>query len=139
MPGVDQPRTLPLIAIAMAWQTDEDTPAAEAGAQIFAIRNSTFDPGVGSVQPLGTTGSQFPKDSHRNVSREPQATLVVYASLHQAPLLLESLFKGQPTVVDAELDPEALRRWREEFPALQDVRPELIGSIKLDTSEQRFA
>ena len=45
----------------------------------------------------------------------------------------------EPTVVDAELDPEALRRWREEFPALQDVRPELIGSIKLDTSEQRFA
>jgi hypothetical protein len=37
-------------------------------------------------------------------------------------------------VLTAELDLEAQRRWREEFPALRDVRPELIGSMKLDVT-----
>jgi predicted amidohydrolase len=45
----------------------------------------------------------------------------------------------EPTVVAAELDPGALRRWREEFPALRDVRPELIGSMELDAGGRRFS
>jgi predicted amidohydrolase len=38
----------------------------------------------------------------------------------------------EPAVLVADLDLESLRQWRAEFPALRDVRPELIGSMKLD-------
>lgn len=33
-----------------------------------------------------------------------------------------------PAVLEAQLDLTALRQWREEFPALRDIRPELLGS-----------
>jgi predicted amidohydrolase len=46
---------------------------------------------------------------------------------------------AEPAVITADLDLKALRRWREEFPALRDVRPELIGSMKLDATTQRFS
>jgi predicted amidohydrolase len=36
--------------------------------------------------------------------------------------------------LSADLDLEALRAWRSEFPALRDMRPELLGSISLDAS-----
>jgi predicted amidohydrolase len=39
-----------------------------------------------------------------------------------------------PTVLRAELDLPALRRWRDKFPALADLRRELLGSIKVDTT-----
>jgi predicted amidohydrolase len=42
----------------------------------------------------------------------------------------------EPAVLIADLDLESLRRWRAEFPALRDVRPELIGSMKLDATGQ---
>ncbi|MHC4082572.1 MAG: nitrilase-related carbon-nitrogen hydrolase [Planctomycetota bacterium] len=42
----------------------------------------------------------------------------------------------EPTVLVADVDLESLRRWRTEFPALRDVRPELIGSMKLDATRQ---
>ena len=45
----------------------------------------------------------------------------------------------EPAVLTADLDMGALRRWREEFPALRDVRPELLGSMKLDTMGRRFS
>lgn len=35
----------------------------------------------------------------------------------------------KPTVLQGELDLNAMRRWREEFPALRDVHRELLGSI----------
>jgi predicted amidohydrolase len=44
-----------------------------------------------------------------------------------------------PTVLVADLDLASLRAWRAEFPALRDVRPELIGSMNLDTSQRRFS
>ncbi|MHC4422381.1 MAG: nitrilase-related carbon-nitrogen hydrolase, partial [Planctomycetota bacterium] len=44
-----------------------------------------------------------------------------------------------PAVLTADLDLEALRRWREEFPALRDVRPELLGSMKLDATGRRLS
>jgi omega-amidase len=48
----------------------------------------------------------------------------------------EILVEGgsEPVVLTADLDLEALRQWRAEFPALNDIRPELIGSMKLDAS-----
>jgi predicted amidohydrolase len=42
----------------------------------------------------------------------------------------------EPAVLIADLDLESLRRWRVKFPALRDVRPELIGSMKLDATGQ---
>jgi predicted amidohydrolase len=45
----------------------------------------------------------------------------------------------EQAVLTADLDLEALRRWREEFPALRDVRPELLGSMKLDASGRRLS
>jgi omega-amidase len=41
---------------------------------------------------------------------------------------------NEPVVLTADLDLEALRGWRAEFPALRDIRPELIGSMNLDVS-----
>ncbi len=38
------------------------------------------------------------------------------------------------TVLTAQLDLGALRRWREEFPALQDIRSGLLGSIRVDST-----
>lgn len=34
-----------------------------------------------------------------------------------------------PTVLQADLDLSALRQWRQEFPALRDVRPGLLGRV----------
>ena len=45
----------------------------------------------------------------------------------------------EPTVLTTDLDLESLRRWRAEFPALRDVRPELIGSMNIDASGQQFS
>lgn len=39
-----------------------------------------------------------------------------------------------PTVLTADLDLAALRAWRAEFPALRDIRPELLGTIQIDQS-----
>lgn len=36
-----------------------------------------------------------------------------------------------PAVIRADLDLDAMRRWREEFPALRDARPELLGTIPM--------
>ncbi len=41
---------------------------------------------------------------------------------------------AEPAVLGARLDLDAARRWRQEFPALRDVRPGLLGSIDLDMS-----
>ena len=40
----------------------------------------------------------------------------------------------EPVVLAAELDLEQLRQWRETFPALRDIRRELLGSFRLDAS-----
>ena len=37
-----------------------------------------------------------------------------------------------PRVLTAELDLDALRSWRAEFPALRDTRPDLLGSMLVD-------
>lgn len=42
-----------------------------------------------------------------------------------------------PKVLTAELDLDALRSWRAEFPALRDTRSELLGSMLVDKSIQR--
>jgi hypothetical protein len=34
-------------------------------------------------------------------------------------------------VLQAELDVSAVRRWRDEFPALRDIHRELLGSIDI--------
>ena len=39
-----------------------------------------------------------------------------------------------PTVLVGNLDMIALRRWRDDFPALRDAHRELLGSIPLDTT-----
>jgi predicted amidohydrolase len=41
---------------------------------------------------------------------------------------------AEPVVLTADLDLDALRQWRAEFPALRDIRPELLGSMDLDAS-----
>lgn len=41
-----------------------------------------------------------------------------------------------PTILQAELDLDALHRWRNEFPALKDMRRQLVGSIPLDATIQ---
>ena len=40
----------------------------------------------------------------------------------------------EPVVLAADLDLEQLRQWRETFPALRDIRRELLGSFRLDAS-----
>ncbi len=42
----------------------------------------------------------------------------------------------EPTVLTCQLDLEALRGWRREFPALRDLRRELVGTIHLDSTIQ---
>ena len=44
-------------------------------------------------------------------------------------LLVEA--DDRPQVITAEIDLEALNRWRREFPALKDIRRTLLGSIPL--------
>ncbi len=39
-----------------------------------------------------------------------------------------------PMVLTADLDLAALRAWRAKFPALRDIRPELLGTMEIDTS-----
>jgi predicted amidohydrolase len=39
---------------------------------------------------------------------------------------------AEPAVLQAELDMQALRQWRAEFPALRDIRRELLGSFPVD-------
>ncbi|MEE8154830.1 MAG: nitrilase-related carbon-nitrogen hydrolase [Phycisphaerales bacterium] len=39
-----------------------------------------------------------------------------------------------PTILQADLDLDALHRWRNEFPALKDMRRQLVGSIPLDAT-----
>ena len=39
----------------------------------------------------------------------------------------------EPGLVTAEVDLDALRRWRREFPALGDTRPELLGALEIDS------
>ena len=41
---------------------------------------------------------------------------------------------AEPAVLTADLDLGELRKWRAEFPALRDLRRELLGSIRLDTT-----
>ncbi len=41
-----------------------------------------------------------------------------------------------PQVLTADLDLDALRSWRADFPMLRDVRPELLGSMIIDKSIQ---
>ena len=103
MPGLDNPITVPAVAIAAAWQTAEGNTSPVAGAQIFHVESSNVDPQVSHVMPLGTTGSQFVKDTHRKVSEEPIAALTMFASRHQMPVFLESLFRGQPQTLNADL------------------------------------
>ena len=38
----------------------------------------------------------------------------------------------EPTVIKASLDLEWLRRWRDDFRALQDIHRELLGAIDLE-------
>jgi omega-amidase len=38
----------------------------------------------------------------------------------------------QPQVLEAHLDIESLRDWRRTFPALRDIRPELLGQFPID-------
>lgn len=38
----------------------------------------------------------------------------------------------EPQVLRAELNPNSIRRWREEFPALRDLRRDLLGAIPID-------
>jgi predicted amidohydrolase len=38
-------------------------------------------------------------------------------------------------VLQVQLDLAALRQWRDEFPVLKDVRPDLLGSMKLDSAK----
>jgi predicted amidohydrolase len=38
----------------------------------------------------------------------------------------------QPAVIRADLDLDALRRWREEFPALVDIHGDLLGAITIE-------
>jgi predicted amidohydrolase len=40
----------------------------------------------------------------------------------------------QPQVISAQLDLASMRAWRAKFPALADVKEQLLGSIKLDMS-----
>ena len=42
--------------------------------------------------------------------------------------------EDRPVVIQANLDLTAMRAWRANFPALADVKPQLLGSIKLDMS-----
>lgn len=44
-------------------------------------------------------------------------------------VLAEAPAGNVPIVLQAELDPAALRAWREKFPALADIHRELLGSI----------
>ncbi|MEE9130982.1 MAG: nitrilase-related carbon-nitrogen hydrolase [Phycisphaerales bacterium] len=39
-----------------------------------------------------------------------------------------------PTILQAELDLDALHRWRNEFPALKDMRRQLVGLFPLDAT-----
>jgi predicted amidohydrolase len=39
---------------------------------------------------------------------------------------------AEPSVLSVELDMDDLRRWRAEFPALRDIREELLGTIETD-------
>ena len=41
-----------------------------------------------------------------------------------------------PQIVIADLDIDALRAWRAEFPALRDVRADLLGTLTVDKSIQ---
>jgi predicted amidohydrolase len=41
---------------------------------------------------------------------------------------------SEPRVISADLDIGMLRRWRGEFPALRDIRSDLLGSLPLDTT-----
>ena len=43
----------------------------------------------------------------------------------------------EPAVIQAEIDLSALRRWREEFPALKDLRRDLLGTIATDLDTAR--
>ena len=43
----------------------------------------------------------------------------------------------EPVVLTAEIDLDALRGWRADFPALRDIRPDLLGSIRVDESSPR--
>jgi predicted amidohydrolase len=38
-------------------------------------------------------------------------------------------------VLQAQLDLDALRQWRDEFPVLKDARPELLGSMRVDSAK----
>ncbi|MDY7107217.1 MAG: nitrilase-related carbon-nitrogen hydrolase, partial [Planctomycetota bacterium] len=40
-------------------------------------------------------------------------------------------------VLAADLDPDGLRRWRAEFPALRDLKKSLLGRIDIDHSPPR--
>lgn len=82
--------------VAVAWQPAEGTAADPSNAQILVCQSVAISPQSRRIHPRGTMGSQFPKDSEREVAREPVAKLRLHVSARQAEPFLESFTAGVP-------------------------------------------
>lgn len=90
-------------AFALAPQTAKGVAASSVGALCIASDDVKHNIDRDMIHPLGTTGSQFKKDTIRNVTIKPKITAKVRGSREFLGPILEMICFGAPTVSAAQL------------------------------------
>lgn len=104
--GWTTPRTRGRTTIAIAHSTAFGTAASAAGTIVRAqALEADVDRGTVYIDPQGTTGSEFDRDSHSETAQLPRARLKLYAgSRALLAALLEHATHGRPTATLAGSD-----------------------------------
>ncbi len=104
--GWTAPRQKGKTVVALAHQTAFDVAASASGALVRAqCLSCDFQRGAAVIDPQGTTGSEFPRDTRLEVGTAPTATLRLYAGSRAfLAALLEHATHGKPTATSAAGD-----------------------------------
>jgi len=101
--AISTPRTQRTYTIAVAWQSAEGSAASISDAKYIVARRAETDPQRIYIDPQGTFGSNFMRDTHRKVAVEPIVDMDAWGAIETIPIFLESVMMGQPTVSAANL------------------------------------
>ena len=88
---------------------------------------------IGCLQHISTAWGDLSEQNERMLVRQCQSHLEDSESIVISPqgeIMAEA--SHDPQVLQAELNPIAIHGWREEFPALRDLRRDLLGEITMD-------
>ncbi|GIW60237.1 MAG: hypothetical protein KatS3mg087_1303 [Patescibacteria group bacterium] len=89
--------------VAFAWQTNDTTPASISNARFFVASDVSSERGQIAIDPQGTHGSMFMKDTHREVAIRPRVSITIFGAREFLSFLLEAATFGQPSVSNADI------------------------------------